>query len=1018
MAPQWIAPPTLFRASGLAAEGLDYLTDGVHLRVEVHPMLGFPVHPFVAWRTAMRPVVTAALRWMRGDNTPLAAPVTLGDGQQATGFLPAASFDNPWIFVELEIEEHGPIRVDAFGPGGVTDSYIVATRRERPYRFGFTGLTHVRVQGPCTITNVTANSLDRISFDVPGEPDAVFGLPDGYLWYRPGPGVDPRIDAYQRVVDAAPTQLTPPDAVLAPGLVTDTDPGREADRIKALADDLITPWLDAGFNNPAVLPVDARLQQPFDLPDNYPPHGATVDAAITPSLLTMAADPRISAYLGLTTMPPLEAPLDLAGLWVIASRWLVQPGRIIAARDTLTPNTLSMSKFLASAAQAANLCGARLEARFPGVAEHLRVQADQVEGGVFGKWTTVTLAALAVVPERAPTDPPDPLTTKHAGTEWGTRSDIDGAEPAPWRCELELHGAPRGMIGFARTPGGSSSLHRYVPAPMEASSRVLPIIVNRAVSQPAVLTDDAVPATEAEATWTVWQADLFGQWSAPAATNAPQPPRPAPPQPQPEASYEAYPDDRSTGPRTPGIVHLAYQVPDVIRSAPGASPIATLSVTIDGGPRPPQAVTTGDIVVIEASPQATTAGAHPTITITSTYVTSTGESSTATTPCEIFDARAPRPVHTSPIIAWTSFPDSTGVAHIDLSWPAAGGAARYRIYLGDARRLAALLPLGIAEGTARAVVAGLIHARSADIASKDAFTLLGETTEPRFTATVDGALRNTQFVRVVPLTEGGAESAFASCGLVPIAVPHSEKPPQPSLGVEYTDAATCLTLTATGVASTMTAAAAPEYRILQAIPGNIDPEFAIPYGSPAALVSDDGGATGVWHAQVGLADADLRPFVATTWWAQCRYPAEVPTDGGAPLPPDGGVHPDWPPLGQAALSLWSLASGPTRTVHIPPDAPAPPAAPTATRTPAGVRITAAGLPASTPAMIAPYILEIYRFTAAAGPNDRYVRLANLNTAAGILDYDDPSPMPADRYDLVLVDPIGRRSTPTRLPAPA
>jgi hypothetical protein len=120
---------------------------------------------------------------------------------------------------------------------------------------------------------------------------------------------------------------------------------------------------------------------------------------------------------------------------------------------------------------------------------------------------------------------------------------------------------------------------------------------------------------------------------------------------------------------------------------------------------------------------------------------------------------------------------------------------------------------------------------------------------------------------------------------------------------------------------------------------------------------------------------------------------------------------------QLDSSLWSLASGPARTVHVPVESPAPPEPPTATRTPIGVTIITAGLPPSTLAMIAPYFLDIYRFTAAVDPDDRYVRLATLNTAAGVIEYSDPSPTPADRYDLVLVDPIGRRSPPARLDAP-
>lgn len=65
----------------------------------------------------------------------------------------------------------------------------------------------------------------------------------------------------------------------------------------------------------------------------------------------------------------------------------------------------------------------------------------------------------------------------------------------------------------------------------------------------------------------------------------------------------------------------------------------------------------------------------------------------------------------------------------------------------------------------------------ASLADKQLFTCLGEVSGSRtgdgqvhFRTRIPGAVRSVQFVRVVPLTEVGAEAAFAPCGLVPEAV--------------------------------------------------------------------------------------------------------------------------------------------------------------------------------------------------------------------------------------------------------
>ncbi|WP_189588179.1 hypothetical protein, partial [Mesorhizobium sp. M3A.F.Ca.ET.201.01.1.1] len=55
------------------------------------------------------------------------------------------------------------------------------------------------------------------------------------------------------------------------------------------------------------------------------------NAPITPSLLTMAVDPQIARYIGLSTIIPFgeTKPVHPANTWIIAARWAVQLKRVI-----------------------------------------------------------------------------------------------------------------------------------------------------------------------------------------------------------------------------------------------------------------------------------------------------------------------------------------------------------------------------------------------------------------------------------------------------------------------------------------------------------------------------------------------------------------------------------------------------------------------------------------------------------------------------------------------------------------
>jgi len=169
---------------------------------------------------------------------------------------------------------------------------------------------------------------------------------------------------------------------------------------------------------------------------------------------------------------------------------------------------------------------------------------------------------------------------------------------------------------------------------------------------------------------------------------------------------------------------------------------------------------------------------------------------------------------------------------------------------------------------------------------------------------------------------------------------------------------------------------------------------------------------GLWTAIVTIPVAELDPFVRTTWLAEVRYPAEPPIPPGmAPLPVAGGVEPVWSTVGASAEGVWSDPSLVAVSLLIPPDGPAAPAAPTLTVEANGsTTVTMTGLPSAHPAAIAPYHLEVYRGT----PGTASKLVGTKDLAGDGLTWTDPTPAPAGvHYDLVVVDPIGRRSPPTR-----
>ncbi|MFE5853039.1 hypothetical protein ACFQ61_07440 [Streptomyces sp. NPDC056500] len=1030
-----IAPPALFRASALAGRDSTWLAEGFHLRVKVSPWLGFPLHPFAAWRLSPGKTERMRIEWRDAHGHRLSTPFHLEDAEgQAEGCLFGSPADDPYVWAEVFVPDDRGLRLELLDSnltaGG--GNRVLATRTEGPYRFGHTPVVRLRATGRGTIGEAIGIRQSYVYLSELGEPDLIFGLPIRLRehWYAEDPSVHPLDAAQDRVYSGVPPRVGPPDELGPDAPTGGIDPVAETQRImERIGPDFVDPWLTSGWGDPATAPAVAAFSDTFTLADG---RTGRATAPVTPSLLTMAVDPQIARYLGLATLVPYDSTssVDECNIWLVAARWAVQRHRIVHAPGSPFGFPVTLENVLGPSPSLPGGLDHTLDDCFPD-APGIIADLPYRQGGESGPWSCRTLLALAVAAGDAQPDPPAPfpLAADPPGT-WNSHADPQHPGPETWRQTVSLGDEPaRGMVGFARTaPGKPVALHRFEPPPGQNHvSRAMPLVPNWAGNNRRVVEDGAVPVDADGASWRVWSADEFGQWSHHVDVgaydlSAPLPARPAPPPPVLEGTFDAAPDDGTSGSRVPGTLRLRCTVPGPGHTAPGSAPIAELRVEVDGVALPPRPVVQDQKVLVETQPRAFTVGQQRAVPITAWFVNTAGASSDeATTHVLAHDARAPQAVPTSPVVIWSGRPDSTGMAELSLRWPSRTGAARYRVYLGDARRLAGSLKpaLTLPTSPVRAAQAKPLHAARGRLTDKGVFTFLGEiggTTDAdgliHFSTRLPGGLRSIQFIRIVPLTAGGAEPPFAACGLVPVAVPNADRPPPPLVDATTTpDGGLTLTVRAQGLRPellTAGAGKAPEFRVRHTRTG-ADRHFAPVWTRGKLKLPNSGGP---WTETVAVPASRLSPFVNTDWYAEVRYPAEPPLPPGPNAEPvDGGVEPVWGAIGDEAEGMWSEPSLPAGSLLVPSLPPAAPAAPVLTTAADGsVKLALSGLPTAHPASSTPYRLEIYRSTPGSAPQERAV----LPVGTAALSWKDPAPVPAGaRYDLVVVDPLGRRSPAAR-----
>ena len=983
------APTSLFQARAVHTRGDDWIEDGVHLRVRVSSLLGFPICPFAAWRIPVEAVGTEPRAFGGPD-----AASGFFDPDEPLTLLPSGG--GLWSYLELEAEGF-PVFLDAIA---ATSGRTLGRRSDEPHAVAGFDLAAVRVLGSGRVLAVRAAGrpdVDRGTVD--SQADFTFGLPVvGSDWYAQPGAVDPRAAAKDRVLAGTARQTGPaeaPDGSFE-GLGPDADAALVFDH---LAPEHLDGWTDAAWNQGAEPPSDVRLaaqREPEDpvtaeLPDGI---GASVGFAPADALLTASEDPRIGRFAGLVTTEQVPDGSVRPAIWLVASQWSVRtrPGSALDA--------------LLDSADASEL-GFALEREF----EPLRFVRDrwlEARETEAGRWRVVTLATLACTALEAPFDPT--LVEPGAGASGWHPSSV-----GRWAQRIELPGEPVGIAAFARTAPDELRLNRIVNTGFgERALGLVPQYRRPTGSSPggSALLDGNVDGEVGTGRWLVALADDVGRWGEAGEVEGTRPSRPLPGPPGIEATQTSAAN-----------LHVRVEVPGHDEQPTGAPAVREVALMVAGIPQPvqeaPPPTRPPTPLVWDVPIAGLGVGEVRDVVVETTLVTDEPPPHSAgTRAVTVRDPRVGPAPRTGPALIWTAAGDASGLAELGLQWPGAE-RTRYRVYLGDERVLAAALGLTVDPSKPRAERAAAIVAESARLADKGLFTLL--TAEPvapdadrdvRFRHRLPGALRNVQFARVVPVSEhGNVEGPFAGPKLVPIAVPLTESPPPPTLSVAPRADGVRLTVEARGIRSDVLDALAaadtgarPQVRLRRALGRVADAETMV--AEPPVELEPPAEPGGAWTATLDVAEAALPALVRALWVAEVRYPPEPALEPGVnPNPRE--VTPLAGAAGDPRELNWSAPSLSVSTVRIPSQPPAAIDGATATATATGRRITVAALPPASLRSLGAWSLLVVRHTASASEPLPTIDLAGK---VAPLTVDDPAP--ADSYTLALIDPIGRVGEPT------
>lgn len=1091
------APPQICSAYSCSVDGSDPdspLAKGTYLRLFAGLGASFPLTPFAVFKITMR------------RSEPHGIHVTDRTGAQA------ATFDLSKLGVVtvtpryVDDDRRRTVRTDFAGfPVGSLKGVqlldgrrrVVAERDRDPFQFSAPLLRSFRLWGGSNSVQIATRvvTLDSIvSGQVEIAADHVLSLPVEGLhpWYL---GVNSRNDGLQRVKDGAPRRLNPmdqPDGPFDP--VSPDDEGARVEAMLAAGD--LDGLLSRLVDDEGAPPWGQRERQVMN-----PPDGGKQQIADVPrlgNLQTGALDPGIARYLGFAEHIDDLPAADGEGWDALA----------VAAVFAIDPASLGhaspLAPWLHHDPDESRLVDSITRALSTSSGNDLRNDVDAVihharDAGLLVRALVAVTAPIS--PPNAPNLPVPDLVMRR----WQTP---DNHQPSNfYRAGFAFSAPPMtALAAMAALQGGtwvprhdSLDVEPHVPSTrstprifgheVEAFSRARELGLAVASAQTAGLLADHDISADGATRYRFYGSDFFGRFGDPVEVGASPPTRPSPPPPVLRYHLErADVDPASSNPVSPGTLVLTFAVPaappaprfsseDEPRLASaiavpsidelpaGALVIEEGTVALEGESRTLD-LSTGGLTDVtfplpELAPQETI-----TLTLSATFTDSDGTSSDpAVAAVTVTDMRPPVAIPTGIGLFWTSAPGPAPETELKLSWPAAPGSL-YRVYSTDQQGLGlTAADLGQAAGSpeasrAQVGVAGSNKVLGGAPVDRRAFRLLtasplvaGGDSRALLQTTLPRSLETVQFVRVVPLTGEGAEAPFDTCGIVPVAVPTSRRPPAPRLeaSIDAESGAATLTVVADGFDAValrrdepglftpgQDGSVPPEFRIRRSVGPVADPIYARPAAGGSLQLDSAAEPRVVFTATAtdNAGGAGLEPFVQYVYWATVRLPPErrIPP-GVVPVDPPGGITASDGSAGADRSRSMSLPSAPQTVMRVPAAPPAAPPAASLTATREGpdaagawnVTIGLADPPTVHPRAMGPYRLAVW--TQWPGQPIEPISVADgtpladgvwpdLSSGAVTVTVTAPPPGVAAASPITLrvgvVDPVGRMSALTQI----
>jgi hypothetical protein len=978
------APTELLSAYSYAVDGADQqepLTRGTHVRIFGGLGGAFPLAPFAVFGFASNGNEPYGVHYTDVHGSPVGAP----DLSQFGTLLGTPFFG--------DTEQRRTVRVDLFPyPHGSLRSArlldpqgrVITEQRTEPFAFSAPAFSRFLLHGHSTSLGVQSRSVDAAQIAWPRVPLRtldVLGLPvtGRQSWYV---GMHDRQQALARVDFGAPRFLNAMDRPDGP--FDAVDGNAEVARVEAMLGSArfgggLEALVEAMVTDAGTPPWAQAPKEP--LPDGR--QFATVPRL--GSVQLAAIDPGLARFLGFASRIDDFPDLGGGGGWdtlVVVALLAVDP--TIATKLPLLaqwvaqpdPNEPLLVQLLARGIKDAT--GVDVMPELGDVAADARARG------------LLTRAVLAVTAPLPPWLPPEPSSPGIVENRWQTS---DGTNPSnAYRATFAFDDAPLAALAAVASEidGGWETRHDLVDiAGGSPPSRAKPRLfgherapsarirtqLRAGASAPlragALLSDENLPAERGTLTYRFRASDFFGRFGDPVETQIDPPPRPAPPKPVVRYALELHDEGLdalpAAGSLSPGTLQLTFAappydgsdarartaiaVPSLGELAAGSLPIVKATVLLDGAPKGDVDFPAGGFFSLalplpQLAPQ--TSG-DVTLTV---FFTDAGQtdSEQASTTFTVTDKRLPKTVATGIGLFWTSAPGPAPDVQLQLAWQGPPNL-HYRVYATDQHGLGLtdhdLAVPGIDAPPSRGRVAevGTEKVRSGAHIPRDVFRLLANVTgdasgQALLQTTLPRSLESVQFLRIVPLTTEGAEAPFDSCGVVPVAVPESRRPPLPRLDGSVDPA--------TGHAHLDVSAPSFDRSILRRDePGLFDPAVAdvVPPSfrirRTVGMVDDpvygrqiaDGTLAHEAAAEPSLVfrgeapdtngGRGLEPYVRYVYWADVRLPPERRLPVGSP-PDNGGFSTPDPANSLDYPRPSSLPSAPRTLMHVPA---APPVAP-------------------------------------------------------------------------------------------